>query len=158
MAFATTSGETTYSPRNPIYERQKCKKPRVATTPMVGLVLEATPFENVFNAGTEESMPYGTRLSIATRANLVPTFGEEGALHIVQKFAYHMRIIPGSDFTRLQHFQNYLTWILQEKAPLEARRLIIRGNDALDLPLRSLLMRAADAMGEYGNLTDGECE
>jgi hypothetical protein len=121
-------------------------------------VLEATPFENVFNAGTEESMPYGTRLSIATRANLVPTFGEAGALHIVQKFAYHMRIIPGSDFTRLQHFQNYLTWILQEKAPLEARRLIIRGNDALDLPLRSLLMRAADAMGEYGNLTDGECE
>ena len=109
-------------------------------------VVESTPFENVFNAGTEESMPYATRLSMVNQANLVPTFGEAAALHIVQHFAYHMRIVPDSDFTHLQRCQFLLRWILQEKAPLEARRLIIRGNDALDLPLRSLFMRAAAAM------------
>ena len=104
--------------------------------------IEASPFENIFNTGTEESMPYGTRLSIATRANLVHTFGESGALDIVRNFAYRMRSVKGSDFTHLQRFQNTITWILQEKAPLEARRLIIRGKGALDLPLRSLFMRA----------------
>jgi hypothetical protein len=109
-------------------------------------VVESTPFENVFNAGTKESMPYATRLSMVNQANLVPTFGEVAALHIVQHFAYHMRIVPDSDFTHLQRCQFLLRWILQEKAPLEARRLIIRGNDALDLPLRSLFMRAAAAM------------
>ena len=68
------------------------------------------------------------------------------ALDIVQNFAYRMRSAKGSDFTHLQRFQNAITYILQEKAPLEARMRIIRGNDALDLPLRSLSMRAADAM------------
>jgi hypothetical protein len=109
-------------------------------------VIEATPFEYVFNAGTQESMPYGTRLIIANRANLVHTFGESGALEIVRNFAYRMRSAPYSDFTHLQRLQKVISYILHEKAPLEARRLIIRGNDALDLPLRSLCMRAAAAM------------
>ena len=74
------------------------------------------------------------------------TFGESDALDIVRNFAYRIRSAKGSDFTHLQRFQNTITYILQEKAPLEAGMLIIRGNDALDLPLCSLFMRAADAM------------
>jgi hypothetical protein len=73
------------------------------------VVIEATPFDSVFNAGTDESMSYGTRLAIATRANLVPTFGESDALEIVRNFAYRMRSVPYSDFTHLQRLQKFIS-------------------------------------------------